>query len=301
MEREKEENRGGKLKVRKMCGLTHLFWQNLERDKGPILSTGFDKIDEETGGFLPQEYWIIGADARIGKTSLALNLALSVAKQGGNVLYCITEMSDLRLVQKIIGIVANINTKKLWDKDRLLKEEIDSLFYTTKEMEKLPLYTVAGQSFSAYAISQLILLAKAREIIFEVVFVDYIQQLLEAQGQDWFAGLQMASFTLQSIAKEENVCLVALSQLSKLGQKAIVRGDLDVWALKGSSAMSQNADVVLLLERKYADMDIREQLKIKIDKARYGESGEHFIANFDLPSGKIREEKDVNRPTKRKG
>ena len=291
MAREEKENRGTNLKVRKMVGLTHLFWQNLEREKQPIVSTGFDKIDEETGGFLPQEYWIIGGDARIGKTSLALNFALSVAKQGKNTLYCITEMSNLRLIQKIIGIVANINTKKLWDKERLLKKEIDGLFTTTKAMEKLPLYTIAGQSFSARAISNLITLAEERKLIFEVVFVDYIQQLLEAQGQDWFAGLQMASFTLQTMAKEKNICLVALSQISKLGQKAIVRGELDVWALKGSSAMSQNADVVLLLERKYADIKQKEQLRIKIDKARYGESGISFDAFFNLKTGEIKEER----------
>lgn len=271
-----------------------------ERDKlgyNEILgiSTGFQTLDEETDGFNKKEYWIIGGESGIGKTSFALNLALNVAEKGYVIFYFITEMGDYRLVEKILGITTKINTKLL--RRAKLENFIQEIVDECRRLSKLKIYIFAGEVFSTNIVENVLKSAMKLDVPLkpDVIFIDYIQQTLEAQRiSDWVQGLSNASFCYQKIAKEYDVCVVALSQISKEGQKEYSKkGKVEAYALKGSSTLKQNADVVLLLERK---KDNPTDLRIKIDKVRFGE--EKIInAYFNCETGYIAEinyiDKDV--------
>ena len=257
---------------------------------GSILGipTGFRKIDEETDGFNPQEYWAVGSDSSIGKTALALNFSLNIIKKNYVVFYFITEMGDFRIIERILSIVCNLNTKEIRRK-KLKDLPIDLLFQKISELSKYKFYVFAGEVFSGKIIETILNDALPLLIKPNVVFVDYIQQTLEAQTNDWVSGLSMASFKYQEIAKKYNTCVVALSQVSKEGQREHTKtGKVGAYSLKGTSTLKQNADVVLLLERNVENEALKNDLRIKIDKTRSGQTG---ILNvyFNLETGLITE------------
>lgn len=268
--------------------LLNIYWQEFEKRKNLTsditgISTGFPLIDAETDGFCAGDYWIILGDSRIGKSSLALNFALNAAKANASVLYCVTEMSPLRLIEKILSIESGIFYKKLRKPKFLNESEQKVLQNSSEDLKKLPMKFIAGGVISIAHLDSWL-----KNGNYNIVFVDYIQQLLEAQGQDWLAGLQTASFRLQELKTKYNLCMVALSQINKQGQKQqIKKHKTELWAAKGSSTMSQNADNILILDRNYADEETKRELRIQLDKVRYGDSGKVVYSYFDLENGRI--------------
>ncbi len=258
------------------------FWEETDKRKasGKDLngfSTGLPRLDRETDGFCGGDYWIIAAESGIGKTTLALNLAFSVCKQGGTVLYVISEMSELRCTERILSMKSGIDYYTLRHPKYLTETQHAHGYETSTKLSRLPFYLHAQN----YTVDDIDAMVTQGDVKFDVIFVDYLQDSELCKGVDFVSGTQTESFNLKTLAKSQNKCVVALSQYSYSG------------TLKGSSAIKQNADNVIALTRDHDDETKKKILNVKIEKARYGNSGSRFECIFNLNTGKIFE-REIN-------
>lgn len=238
------------------------------------ISTGFVKLDELVSGMGGGQIWTICARTGVGKTTLALNMALNLAKSGKNVYMFSLEMTKDELAQRLMSQLSEIPHEKIKEHD-ITHEEIykiqgsldclssSSLIINDKGGLKVnELCSIARKVKSHYALS--------------AIFIDYIQ-LIEANSPTEFRHLEIAQITrrLKKLAKDLNIPIIALAQLSR---KVEERATNSVYLsdLKESGSIEEDSDVVLAIIRR--DMkdpfDRPGEASIAVLKNRHGASGE---------------------------
>jgi replicative DNA helicase len=210
--------------------------------------TGFTDLDEMTSGLQPSDLIIVAARPSMGKTSLVLNMALHVGtKTDLTVGLFSLEMSKEQLFLRMLTSEARIDAHRLrggflgerdWGK---LSQAIGTLSESKIFIDDSP------------AIGVLEMRAKCRRLAAEhglqLVIVDYIQ-LMQARGRYENRTLELASISrsLKGLAKELNVPIVVLSQLSRAPEaRSDHRPQLS--DLRESGALEQDADVVIFIYR----------------------------------------------------
>jgi replicative DNA helicase len=241
--------------------------------------TGFTDFDEMTSGLQPSDLIIIAARPSMGKTSLVLNVAQHVGTRTGlSVGIFSLEMSKEQLFLRLLTAEARIDAHRLrggflgerdWGK---LSEAIGTLSDAKIFIDDTP------------SIGVLEMRAKCRRLAAEhglhLVIVDYIQ-LMQARGRFENRTLELASISrsLKGLAKELNVPIVVLSQLSRAPEsRSDHRPQLS--DLRESGALEQDADVVVFIYREdlYGDRqqtpaDSQGVAELIIGKQRNGPTG----------------------------
>jgi len=196
----------------------------LHRHKGELLGvpSGFSKLDKLLGGFQKSDLIILAARPGVGKTSLAMNVAINAAKRyGQRVAFFSLEMSSEQLVQRLLSAETGINQQKLRlgeiveDEWPMLMEAAGVLSETLLFIDDTP------------AVSALELRTKARRLQAEhgldMVIVDYLQLMRsDARSENRVQEISYITRSLKSLARELEVPLIALSQLSRAVES---RGD----------------------------------------------------------------------------
>ncbi len=241
------------------------------------IPSGFKEFDDLTSGFQKSEFIIIAARPSVGKTALALNIAQNMGiRQKKNVAIFSLEMSKEALVQRMLCSEARI------DSQRLRKGFLETDKWA-------PLTTAAGKLADANlfvdetpAISDMQLRAKARRIQsrhgLDIIFVDYLQLMttIKRRNEGRTQEITEISRSLKALARELNIPIVALSQLSRAVEsrgrdKRPILSDL-----RESGAIEQDADMVVFLYRdelynpNTPDKNIAEVI---IQKQRNGPTG----------------------------
>jgi len=241
------------------------------------IPSGFKEFDDLTSGFQKSEFIIIAARPSVGKTALALNIAQNMGiRQKKNVAIFSLEMSKEALVQRMLCSEARI------DSQRLRKGFLETDKWA-------PLTTAAGKLADANlfidetpAISDMQLRAKARRIQsrhgLDIIFVDYLQLMttIRRRNEGRTQEITEISRSLKALARELNIPIVALSQLSRAVEsrgrdKRPILSDL-----RESGAIEQDADMVVFLYRdelynpNTPDKNIAEVI---IQKQRNGPTG----------------------------
>jgi replicative DNA helicase len=222
----------------------------LHRHQGDLLGvpSGFSKLDKLLGGFQKSDLIILAARPGVGKTSLALNIAVNAAKRyGQRVAFFSLEMSSEQLVQRLLSSETGINQQKLRlgeigdDEWPMLMEAAGVLSETLLFIDDTP------------AISALELRTKARRLQAEhgldMVIVDYLQLMRgETRVENRVQEISYISRSLKSLARELEVPLIALSQLSRAVES---RSDHipQLSDLRESGAIEQDADIVMFIYR----------------------------------------------------
>lgn len=222
----------------------------LHRHKGELLGvpSGFSKLDKLLGGFQKSDLIVLAARPGVGKTSLALNVAVNAAKRyGQRVAFFSLEMSSEQLVQRLLSAETGINQQKLRlgeiadDEWPILMEAAGVLSETLLFIDDTP------------AVSALELRTKARRLQAEhgldMVIVDYLQLMRsDARSENRVQEISYISRALKSLARELEVPLIALSQLSRAVE---ARSDHKpvLSDLRESGAIEQDADVVMFIYR----------------------------------------------------
>lgn len=245
-----DSHRNGLVHVKEV--LLESFAEMEKRAQNPSgltgLTTGFVDLDYKLSGLQKSDLILLAARPSMGKTALMVNIATNAALKGGaSVAMFSLEMSKNQLVQRIISSTAHVDLQKIisgnLNEDEWLK--VINTMPILSEM-KIEIDDTAG-------ISPLELKAKCRRMKSEkgldLIVVDYLQLMqmgakIESRQQE----ISAISRNLKAIAKELEVPLIALSQLSRMPETRSDHRPI-LSDLRESGAIEQDADIVMFLYR----------------------------------------------------
>jgi len=213
--------------------------------------SGFTALDRVTSGWQPSDLVIVAARPGMGKTSFTLAVAKNAAAQfSSGVAFFSLEMSSVQLVNRIISMQTQISSEKL-RKGQLEDYEWQQLYAQVDQLGKMPIFIDDTPGISIFELR-----AKCRRLKMQhdiqLVIIDYLQ-LMTAGGGDKNGNREQEISTisrgLKALAKELNVPVIALSQLSRAvetrgGSKRPMLSDL-----RESGAIEQDADIVTFIYR----------------------------------------------------
>lgn len=238
------------------------------------ISTGFKDIDEYLGGFQKGHQVVIAGRPSMGKSALALNLALKVAQGGGKVGFFPIEVGHKELVKNMLAKIAGVDTRRLHS-GGVKGEEWNGLMRAVGNLYELPI-AIDDTPQTARDIARQARRMKAKEGL-DIIFVDYLQLLSGGGGRGENREQELAgiSRTLKLLAKELDITSVLISQLSRRVEaredKRPILADL-----RESGAIEQDADVVLFIYREeYYRRDTTEKnvAEVIVAKQRNGPTG----------------------------
>lgn len=215
------------------------------------IPSGFDKLDKLTSGWQPSDLIIIAARPGMGKTALTLSMARNMAVSANiPVAFFSLEMSSVQLITRLISSETGLSSEKLRT-GRLEKHEWEQLNVKVKSLEQAPLFIDDTPSLSIFDLR-----AKARRLSsqygIKLIVVDYLQLMTAGgsqKGGNREQEISTISRNLKALAKELEVPVIALSQLSRAvetrgGSKRPLLSDL-----RESGAIEQDADIVSFIYR----------------------------------------------------
>jgi replicative DNA helicase len=233
-----------------------------QRDGGLAgLSTGLIDMDKKLGGLHPSDLLILAGRPSMGKTSLATNIAFNIAKaykrgrlpdgtegavEGGVVGFFSLEMSAEQLAARILSEAAEVPSEQIRRGD-MTEAEFRRFVEAATALQTCPLYI---DDTPALPISQVA--ARARRLKrthgLDVLMVDYLQLLKGSSKDNRVQEVSEITQGLKAIAKELNIPVVALSQLSR---QVEARDDKrpQLSDLRESGSIEQDADVVMFVFR----------------------------------------------------
>ena len=233
--------------------LSNIFLELKHKSLNPSLSgltSGFYELDSFTQGFQKSDLIIIAGRPSMGKTALALNIGLNILKSLTlPVLFFSLEMSKEQLIYRIINTETNISSMRL-KTGNLYKEDWVKLNATIQNLSSLPLFLDDAANPTIHDIKM-----KIKKIIFEqnkigLIIIDYLQLLQNTKSKTENRSQELSQITrsLKSIAREFQVPIIALSQLSRSVENRVNKRPI-LSDLRESGSIEQDADVVLMLYR----------------------------------------------------
>lgn len=272
-----DNQRGGLMNMETVMVDTFGVMQQRSENKGGLtgLTTGFIDLDRKTSGMQKADLVLLAARPSMGKTALMVNIATNAAlKANATVAMFSLEMSRNQLSQRILSSLSHVDLMKIISGD-LTTEEWSKVIETMTYMNEMAIYIddTAG-------ITPLEVKAKCRRLKAEkgldLVVIDYLQ-LMEVGGRAESRQQEISAISrqLKGIAKELDVPVIALSQLSRAPEmRADHRPILS--DLRESGAIEQDADIVMFLYRdEYYNPDTEKQGlgELIIAKHRNGPTG----------------------------
>ncbi len=253
------------------------------------LETHYTEFDRMTSGLQKADLMIIAARPSMGKTAWAINIAQNAAVRDGKVVAVFSlEMSKESLLRRLLASEALVNSRKIQtgflpreDKQKLINA-LDRLMGSKMFIDDTPGITLTEMRAKVRRLRQ-------QEGSLDLIMIDYLQLMTMASGgpggrrpENRNQEVSAISRGLKALAKEMNVPVVALSQLSRgseqrQGDKKPLLSDL-----RESGSIEQDADVVCFIHREeYYDReneDIKGQAEIIIAKQRNGPTGSIKLA-----------------------
>lgn len=280
------------------------------------LSTGLAKLDEVTGGMQPGTLWVVGGATSMGKSVFGAHLGRAIASQGYGVGEVHLEMRKLQIgLRTTTALAFDVDHRAdnpfylSAQRNALNERQWDKMRGAAKASATLPIYTDArpGRTLSQIEAAARRLFRKMRRegVKPGALIIDHEGLIAAESGARFPSQLERTnarSEALLSMAKRLNVCVVALSQITKEGSRADGDDRLpNSTDLNYGGAISQAAEVVILLHRKAyfaerkpphlrsdADWDAlksREATAI-VDKARAGQRAQvPFL--MDMPTAAV--------------
>jgi replicative DNA helicase len=292
-----------------LSGAVQMAGEAYQRDgKLAGLATHLDDLDQKLGGLYPSDLLILAGRPSMGKTALATNIAFNIARSyrweptpegrktvnGGVVAFFSLEMSAEQLAMRILADASGVSS------DRLRKGEIDASDFgkvrdAAIEIGESPLYIDATGGLAISKLAARARRLKRQEQGLDLIIVDYLQLITVGEGNGQKNRVQEVSEItggLKALAKELNVPILALSQLSRqVENREDKRPQLS--DLRESGSIEQDADCVMFVYREsyylgrtepregspehmqwQEDMDrLRHQAEVVIGKQRHGPIG----------------------------
>lgn len=211
------------------------------------IDTSYIDLNKITGGFQKSDFIIIGARPAMGKTALALSMASRITRNNIPVAIFSLEMSKAQLGKRLISGASCVNSQKI-STGRLDENEWQRVIKATDILSKRPIYIEDSAE-----INILQLRSKARQLKrqkdIKLIIIDYLQLLVsERKRNDKVQEVSDISRQLKILAKELNIPVIALAQLSRSVEKRDIKRPV-LSDLRESGSIEQDADIVMFLYR----------------------------------------------------
>lgn len=257
------------IKVADIKDLESLFYESLEENE--VVKTGKFRLDKYLK-FTKRDLHIIGARPGVGKSAFALYIALMMAQFSRGLFFSL-EMPLKQIVQRIISNQTRIELDKLTNKEKFKeltadeKELVNVLFKKLLRKSNLILY---DGNFKIDELEEYI--KNEKEINgLDYIVVDYLQ-LVKSSKSSRYEQITDVSIRLKQIAKDYDIAVIALSQLSREIEK---RADKDIYLadFRESGQIEQDASTILGLATEPTTAEYKELMKVQILKNRQGQLG----------------------------
>jgi replicative DNA helicase len=232
-------------------------------DKVVGISSGFTDIDKKLGGFNDSDLVILAGRPSMGKTALALNIALNSsnylqekhkqeASEGGappSVGFFSLEMSAEQLASRLISMQAEINASNLRT-GSLSADNFSKIVRISKTLHDMPMFIDDTPALSISAIRTRARKLKRKHNL-SILFVDYLQLInssVRASSENRVLEISEITQGLKAIAKELDIPVIALSQLSRAVEQREDKRPL-LSDLRESGSIEQDADIVMFIYR----------------------------------------------------
>ena len=253
----------------------------LTRNRDTLMGvpTGFTMLDRILGGLQKSDLLILAARPGMGKTSFALSVALNAARRNNaRVAVFSMEMSNEQLVQRLLSMETAIDSHRLRMGD-INEEEWPILLEAANMLGTAPIFIddTPGATVND-------LRTKARRLYAEhgldLIIIDYMQLMTGSAGsngrnENRQQEISYISRSLKSLARELNVPVIALSQLSRAVEARSDKRPM-LSDLRESGSIEQDADVVLFIYREdyyLEDSDRQNIADVLVAKHRHGSTG----------------------------
>jgi replicative DNA helicase len=240
------------------------------------LTTGFDDLDKMLGGLHPSDLLILAARPSMGKTALATNIAFNAARaemvpfdgepdagkaahKRNTIAFFSLEMSAEQLATRILAEVTGIASERI-RRGELSSDEFERLVIGTQEIEKLALFIDDTPALSVSALRTRARRLK-RQHGLSMIVVDYLQLMRgSSDAENRVQEISEITRGLKAIAKELNVPVVALSQLSRAVENREDKRP-QLADLRESGTIEQDADVVMFIFREQYYLERAEPMQ----------------------------------------
>ncbi len=259
---------------------------NKKNDGVVGLETGFSQLDNLTTGFHEGDFIILAARPSMGKTALALNLAINIGK-AAPVYFFSLEMPSEQLAQRMISVVASIDGNKLRKPKYLSAADWNKIYKSKEELSKRAIIIDETPGIKLTDI-----LWKCRKMVKEqgvkAIIVDYLQLIShENRNGNRQEEVSVISRSLKELARELKVPIIALSQLSRKVEQREDKRPL-MSDLRESGSIEQDADLIMFLFRedyyKKESSETLQDVDVIISKHRNGPTGNVELM-FELNTG----------------
>jgi replicative DNA helicase len=250
------------------------------------VKSGFQQLDDMTGGFQPSEFIVVGARPSVGKTAFAISMAIDIAiRRKIPTGFFSTEMTSMAIMERILAAEAQVDSKRI--RSAVLRsQDMVNIIDAASRIYEGKLYIQDTPNIKLLDLrSQARRMKRERDI--KILFVDYIGLINPEANPNVPRHEQVAeiSRSLKSLCRELNIPIVALSQESRDAEGK----EPNLANLRDSGSVEQDADVVILLHRdRLQDPSKREnheeeaqyyegfpvqETKVILAKQRNGETG----------------------------
>lgn len=259
-------------KVSNAAALMHETLQSIERayqtkqgGEYPFLDTDIDSLDKIIGGIRPHNLIIVGAPTATGKTAFSVTLMLNLAKKGKSVLFASLEMSKAEIGERILSQETGRSAINIGNGD-FDNQSMNEIIEYGKRVSTLGIHVDDAPQLSLASLRSKSMKIK-RSGGLDAIFVDYLQLMGKDNGEKSLDRVSKISRGLKGLAKELNVPVIALAQLSReFNKREDKRPQLS--DLRESGTIEQDADVVLFL---YREHDVLEAKKPETGTKEYYE------------------------------
>jgi replicative DNA helicase len=230
----------------------------------PGLASGFYDLDSLTQGFQKSDLIIIAGRPSMGKTAFSLNITQNLIKNYKlPILFFSLEMSKEQLIYRLLSTETGISQNRL-KIGNLYKEDWTNLELTVQEFSRLPLFIEDKANLTSQDIR-----LKIKNILFEynqigLIVIDYLQLMQNSKLKIDNRVQELSEITrsLKNIAKEFQVPIIALSQLSRNVETRVNKRPI-LSDLRESGSIEQDADLVLMLYREdYYNSNLEENKEL---------------------------------------
>lgn len=245
------------------------------------IPTGFIDIDEYLGDVRPGSLITVAGETSMGKSALAMNIAVNMAMSGFPALYFSMEMSPIELADRILSSISNIEKKKfVHPRLHMSADDWEQLSLAKTKAGNIPLY-IADTPGLSLAELQSISRRAIRRLGVRVLFVDYLQIMEYPTPNDEVGSIRQLTGACKTLARRLNVPLFLVSQLRRRGSNEKDDRQPKLADLHGSSTIEKDSNAVLMIHRPayYHKGDdawlecrpgIEEKALLKIEKQRNG-------------------------------